>query len=314
MNEKENANVTVIEKAKSGGLAFFAMTFFYVLLAFIGNSLLNALGVKGMVYRAVCSLFSVVALVCVSVFFGVKQKDGLLRVTKINRFKPVYAIAAVLLGVGMIAGFGFVNEGFVLLLKKIGLTLSTMETSISSPTEFALYVFLIAFLPAVSEECFFRGTLLSFLCDENDGPFGKKTIATSLTVAICFSVYHASFAQFVYQFIYGLFLCFLTVSSKSVIPSVIAHFMNNFIVLLCSYIGYSIELFNITTIISGLFVLTAFVLLLVFVEKKKNKSDRNTTAKNSVTSGKTVVKNFWIPFGLAGAAVFLVLAVGAVAI
>lgn len=312
MIEKERTNV--IEKAKSGGLAFFAMTFFYVLLSFVGNSLLNAFGVKGTAYRAVCSLFSVASLVFVGVFFGAKQKDGLLCVTKIKKFKPVYAVAAVMLGIGMIAGLGFVNEGVILLLRKIGLNVSVTETSISSPTEFALYVFLIAFLPAVSEECFFRGVLLCLLCDENDEPFGRKTVVASLTVAICFSLYHASFAQLVYQFIYGLFLCFLTIKAKSVIPPVIAHFMNNFIVLLCSYVGYAIELFNVLTIISGLFVLAAFILLLVFAERKKDKSNRNVADKSGVSDGKTVVKSFWVPFGIVGAAVFILLIVGGIAV
>lgn len=310
MTEKEDTNV--IEKAKSGGLAFFAMTFLYVMLAFVGNSLLNAFGVEGTAYRAVSALFSVVSLALVSFFFGVKQKSGLLCAVKIKKFKPIYAVAAVMLGIGMIAGFGFVNEGFVFFLKKIGVKVSATETVISSPTEFALYVFFIAFLPSVSEEIFFRGFLLNSLSEVGDEPFLKKSVAVSLTVAVCFSLFHASLAQLIYQFIYGLFLCFLTIKAKSIIPSVIAHFMNNFTVLLCSYVGYNIDLFNVVTIFFGLFVLAAFVLLLVFAEKN-NKSNQNTT-KNGITDGKTVVKNFFMPFGLSGAAVYILLIVFSVAI
>lgn len=86
-----------------------------------------------------------------------------------------------------------------------------------------LNLFLLAIIPAISEEFFFRGIIQRLL---NKVFKGKHHIAVILT-AIMFSAMHIQFAGFLPRFFMGLVLGYLFVYSKSLWPSIILHFCNN---------------------------------------------------------------------------------------
>ena len=92
-------------------------------------------------------------------------------------------------------------------------------------------LFVIALIPAVCEEFLFRGviqqTFLRWI--------GNKHIAIIITAAI-FSIIHFDMFNFVPRFVMGIALGYLFCYSKSIWPSVIAHFFNNGSIVVLTYI------------------------------------------------------------------------------
>lgn len=90
----------------------------------------------------------------------------------------------------------------------------------------ALSIFLsiirIAIIPAIGEEFVFRGAILNIL-----KPYGGKFAI--LSSAFLFGVYHGNVDQFTFAFLTGLYFGYVTYKTESIIPSVVMHFINNFL-------------------------------------------------------------------------------------
>lgn len=87
---------------------------------------------------------------------------------------------------------------------------------------FIATVILTALLPAVCEEFTNRGGLLTTM----RGSFSKSK--TILIIALAFGLFHENITQIFYTAAMGALLAYLTLETKSVIPAMIVHFMNNF--------------------------------------------------------------------------------------
>lgn len=98
------------------------------------------------------------------------------------------------------------------------------------PTPMGLVLGLIstAVLPALVEEMIFRGYLLGTL-----RPLGNGIAV--VTSAFLFGLFHGNVQQFVFAFILGLVLAFLTVQTKSIWPAVVLHFSNNAMAVFLDY-------------------------------------------------------------------------------
>ncbi len=87
---------------------------------------------------------------------------------------------------------------------------------------FLLNVFMMALLPAVGEELFFRGMIQSFMIK------AVKNIYIGIVItAIIFSAFHFQFLGFLPRMLLGIILGCLFVWSKNLWVSVFAHFLNN---------------------------------------------------------------------------------------
>ena len=83
-------------------------------------------------------------------------------------------------------------------------------------------------LPAVLEELFFRGLILSLLLRR----FGSGAIFLS---ALCFALAHGSLYQLPYAFVGGVFLALSAVVGRSVFYPMLFHLLNNLISLALQY-------------------------------------------------------------------------------
>lgn len=90
-------------------------------------------------------------------------------------------------------------------------------------------IFIVGFLPALSEEFFFRGCMQSTFMR-----WTKNTHAAVWITAFIFSFIHFEFLGFVPRFLLGAALGYLFAWSGSIWPSVLVHFLNNSI----SVVGY----------------------------------------------------------------------------
>ena len=179
-----------------------------------------------------------------------------------NKFNPLYLILSVVLSVGMLLGFGFTNTLFANFLEKLGLNASSSVFDLSTFPKYLFAVLCLAVAPAFFEEIVFRHVLLN-------GIKGKMILG-SLLCAFCFALYHLSLSQFVYQFIYGFFLSVLAIKSKSIIPSIVAHFLNNFIILTLDYLSLSINLLSPIVIVVGLILIATFVFITLIYKREKS--------------------------------------------
>ncbi len=121
----------------------------------------------------------------------------------------------------------------------------------------------VALLPAVCEEPLFRGLILSGL-----RPLGRwPAVAAS---ALLFAFLHGSIYQLLPTFFLGVLLGWLVVRTGSLVPSVLAHALNNAIALATAYVAVRQHALDLEhpespswglTILAGLVVVAGLALL-----------------------------------------------------
>jgi membrane protease YdiL (CAAX protease family) len=238
-------------------------------------------------YNAITAIVPIIALSLVIIGISKYTKTPIKETVSLKKFSPVYLIPTLMIAVGMLLGAGFLNGLFSKLLQDLGVKLPESSLTISSTGEFILFTILVGVLPAVFEEVFFRGFMLNSLD-------GVKIFQTTLFVSICFAIYHCSLAQLLYQFIYGGFLCLLALSAKSTYPCIIAHFLNNFAVVLFTYLGVEINLFSPIPIVCGLLALAVMAWVIINDLKKRPRREQDKEERNGEKMAKTF-KEKWIP-------------------
>lgn len=290
MEQKENKT---LYDAKSAGLSYSALILSYVFLSLIIGLALDSFGLKvGIGRTAIISLVPILALAGVTVIHAKLTRVRLTEVVSLKKFSPVYLIVAIMIAVGMFLGLGFINGLFATLLEGWGAKLPASSIVITNVGEFVLFTFLVGLLPAFFEEIFFRGLMLG-------GLKRTGTIFSVFLVGLCFSLYHASLSQLIYQFIYGVVLSYLTKKSGSVIPAMIAHFINNALVLTLTFFFKMTDAVTTEYLIAiGILLLYGAFLILYFYRK-------NT---DGIKPQKGERKNALL-FSIAGLAVCILIAV-----
>ncbi len=142
--------------------------------------------------------------------------------------KPVYYVIAVLLIYGLLFSLSWTDSAAVEFFKLFGYKPRESESYFPnlSGGYIAPALIVIAIIPALVEEALFRGVLLN-CCESSMG-----SVRTVFVIGFCFSLFHASPEQTVYQFFAGCVFAFLAIRSGSILPSVLMHFINNALILI----------------------------------------------------------------------------------
>lgn len=133
----------------------------------------------------------------------------------VRRARPRYLAAAALLGIAM----WYLTALLVVLVvprRDTAELEQLVEQAPLVPTLIALAVF-----PPVAEELLFRGVLVRSLAPRMGGPLAV------IACAAVFGAYHLFPPQMVSTFALGLVLGFVTVRSRSIVPAMITHVLNN---------------------------------------------------------------------------------------
>ena len=131
-------------------------------------------------------------------------------------------------------------------------------------------ILIIAFIASLAEELFFRGVLQQMFIKWS----GKVHLSILITAAL-FSAVHMQFHGFLPRFVLGIFLGYLFYWNKNLWVPIIAHFLNNAVIILFSY--YPIKEFIPLDISRGdvsygeLFFSIGGVVILLFLLKKRIK-------------------------------------------
>lgn len=288
---RTNEKTSLPLSPRLGGLAFSAMIVIYMIFSVLLQAVFLALSVSGgMLYVLLNALAAPLAIITVLVLSGTYSHRKISYAFSVKGCKPVFYLVAVMIAAGMFFGLGLINDLISKGLSKIGVPQSNISLDFNGVGSLILFTLSLAVIPAVTEELFFRGLMFKSLS-------GVKLCQGVLFVSLCFALFHCSLAQFVYQLIYGAVLCLLTYSSKSVLPGILAHFLNNFTVIILTYLGVGVDFYNALVIVCGLVLLglgTAFIILTIKKNKPEGQNDDDAL-------------EFWWPTSVFGAAICLVL-------
>ena len=157
-------------------------------------------------------------------------------------------------------------------MEQRALELTTLFLTMNSASDLFFNLFLIALIPAIGEELFFRGVVQQYLQKILKNPH----LGVCLTACV-FSAIHMQFFGFLPRFLLGLILGYLFFYSGNLWMSVLGHFINNALGVLLAYSAFANKLTpEITNIentginLSQAFFSVAVVLLFFYLYKQIN--------------------------------------------
>ena len=221
-NELNNMN------SATGGFMYSAAVIAFIVVSLIFNGIMTLVPQYGYAYWFLNFLPSPIAIAA-SIALTLKIRKVKFRAVFPVKCRPKYYFIGLLLIFGLFFSLNQINDWF---LKLFNVGESEMYVKLN---EFiyslhggwvALALLVVAVMPAIFEEALFRGVILN----ASESTLG--TVRTVLIVGFAFSLFHGSPDQTVYQFIAGCAFAFLAVRSRSILPSVMMHFINNALIII----------------------------------------------------------------------------------
>ena len=189
-----------------------------------------------------------VFLAFVVFFYHKKNGISLIKANGLDKkLKVLDYIVAVALGVGMLFAFLIFTFLFSYFLQQVGYKDTASYFKVDSVGTFILGIIIIGVLPAVTEEIVFRGAVFK--------GYSKvfKVIPAVLLSALFFMLMHMNVPQFINALLTGILMAFIVKFTGNVLVTMIMHFINNFTIILLTYI----ESFNSEQIEDELIVLNS---------------------------------------------------------
>lgn len=188
--------------------------------------------------------------------------------------KWYYYLIAIALQLGLMFSVSELNELFIKGLRAIGYHGSGVLVPSLEGWNLLPAILVIAVLPAFFEEVLFRGIL-----SRNMHASGWGVVPTVFIAGALFSVYHGNPEQTLYQFVSGVCLTFVAVRAGSMLPTIIAHFMNNALILILQATGYGTKWtmplgVYIAVIVSASLLFLGALFFLIFFRQKEIKKGK----------------------------------------
>ena len=186
--------------------------------------------------------------------------------------KWYYFLIALALQLGLMFPISELNDLFIKGLEAIGYHSSGVSVPSLTGWNLLPAILVIALLPAIFEETLFRGIL-----SRNMHASGWGTVPTVLLAGALFAIYHGNPEQTLYQFISGICLTYIAIKAGSILPTAVAHFFNNALVLVFEATGYGTSwtmpfgVYLAVLIVSGLCFLGALAFLIFFDSRNNQK-------------------------------------------
>ncbi len=190
----------------------------------------------------------------------------------VGRCKWQYYLVALLLQFGLLS-LSSLNGYFIEFLKFLGY--QSPESTLPELSGWNLLpaILVIALLPAIFEELLFRGILTGSMKGN-----GWGIVPSVLLCGGLFSLFHGNPEQTLYQFVCGACYTLIAWRSGSILPTAIAHFCNNALVLTLTSVG--IESLPLAVTVCAGVCLAGALTYLIFFDKRGNQ-------KGAFKEGKT---------------------------
>lgn len=203
--------------------------------------------------------------------------------SNIKSWQVFFTIAIILCGLAISSGLGYLSYQLPL-GKTVKEFFDQIEGNyaeqamglidLKTVQSLVISIIVMALVPAVCEEAFFRGGLQNFLYRSNKNPWISVVV-----VSLIFSAIHISGYGFLSRFALGIILGLIYHYSGNIWLSILAHFINNTIAVLMMYgqvqSGKSaVEVMNDKTgSYWGLLALPVVVLLFVMMNKRARQTE-----------------------------------------
>ncbi len=184
---------------------------------------------------------------------------------------------------------GTVNYAFEKLVSSFvsSVTLAVNTPLINTPTRIVTAFIVMGLLAPICEEFLFRGALLS-------GLSGRGKLFGVLFSSLMFAVMHGNIYQLFYQFLLGIVLALVTLSSNTIIAPIIIHSLNNILALsfdLFSYNPYTSVPIFIVYLIAGIIIVPLLIIAYIFICKKESEGLFKINKKNKPKKNKKEVSD-----------------------
>lgn len=197
------------------------------------------------------------AFVVAMVAYGKVTNKPLLKECKIDRrvgWRPLAIIPAIILA--SILAFLPLAEGFVKLVTLITKKPPQVSLGIGEKWwEILLSIFFLSVIPAFGEELLFRGGVAR-------GLKRKNYVFGLLMTGLLFSIFHGSATQTVHQFLVGIVFTFIYYATGSLLASMFAHFLNNFVAIM---LELTLSKINVTITTGGVIAIYVVMCIVGFV-------------------------------------------------
>lgn len=162
-------------------------------------------------------LYNQIILVLPTVYYVFSCKVAVKEMFRFRRLKMKTLFLLGLFAFAIMPLMQLINMVSLLFAKNV---IGSKMDSIISERPVLLSVFLIGVVPAVLEECVYRGTFLSTYSKVSR----KKAVVLS---GLLFGLLHLNFNQFSYAFVMGIIFCILVEGTDSIFSSIFVHFLIN---------------------------------------------------------------------------------------
>lgn len=286
-------------KGKGAGISFSLASMMGAVLLFIVMLVLALFGLmkdgyqNTQWYLYLCYILPPVASILIAWYYLRYTKTPVKTAVVKQKCHYKYLLLAVALQFGLLS-LSELNGLFVGFLEKFGYVADDVVLPSVDGFGFVGVFFVVGMLAPVAEEILFRGVILDGL------KAGFSLIVSALLCGLVFSLYHQNPVQTAYQFCCGFAYALLALRAGSILPTVLAHFLNNAFILIlhkCGIGSFPKAVFIPLMIVSGLCLVATLVYLLFFDKKQGAETDKDAQKKER--------KNFFI-FASVGLAVCLI--------
>jgi len=259
-----------------------ALLFSVISILIAGNDLTNINVLKTTQFLQSVGIFIVPALI-LSFVWSAKPFELLMINRKPDLRNIMFAIIVMVVAIPAINLLGEINhlvkfpaylsmiEDYLLEMEQRAEELTNIMLSVSSMTGLLINIGLIAVIPAVGEELFFRGTIQRLLQDK------MKIHAAVWITAFIFSSIHFQFYGFIPRLLMGAFLGYLFAWTNNLWVPIVAHFTNNALAVIFFYLKNtgqtSVDLENIgnsETYLTGIISMVTVGVLIFFLRPKNS--------------------------------------------
>ncbi len=223
--------------AKLSGLSYTVLALVFFALSVVFTLCFGA-NTEGQAALYGAFLLAPVAFALTAQWYFALTKTSVKSFFKAQNCAPKYYAIALLLQVGVLS-FGELNTLFLKFLERFGYQGGTIVLPNMQGVGFFGVLIAVAILPALFEELFFRGFFLQ-------GTKGLPTWGRVLLCGALFALYHQNPVQTFYQGVCGVAFALVAVRANSFLPSALAHFINNALVLIlqkCGVESYPLPLY-----------------------------------------------------------------------
>ncbi len=224
-------------------------------------------GIDPVIYYLMFSILLITVLVPSFYISTLISKNNISNIIQFNKFDKKLCFAAIGVTMACFVYGDLASQSFLKNLNSLGIHSKIPKAPYDNNVlSIIMYAIGIAIVSPLVEEFVFRGVILGSLRKYGDG-------FAIIISSILFGFTSENLSQIPLAFIYGLALSFLTVRFNSILPAIIAHFLNNLF-----RVGLDIISYNSTEITSNIAKSVYFIALavigticLAYVLKKDNR-------------------------------------------